>query len=384
MSSARGAPIVVKADGLAAGKGVVVAATVGRSLRRDRRDAGRQRDGRGRRPGRHRGVPRRRGGELHRDGRRRHVLPLASSQDHKRLRDGDGAQHRRHGRVFAGAGGHADDARAHHARGHPADRRRHGRRRHALHRIPLCGRDDRRGGHAEGPRIQLPAGRSRNAADHGAPASPIWSNCSSTRVNGTLDRAEAEWDRRAALGVVLAAPGIPKRRARATRSPASSASPRLRIRTSRVPRRHRARGRRAVVVSGGRVLCVTALGDSVRQAQRAAYAADRRDPFRRHAVPQRHRLPRAGAAQGLTPRAPAPHRPAACAAVGFARRHNRRDRAIMPVRSPRRRPYGHQRPRHYFLALQERIVAALEARRRRGLSPRRAGSGPKAAAASRA
>ena len=28
-----------------------------------------------------------------------------------------------------------------------------------------------------------------------------------------------------------------------------------------------------VVVSGGRVLCVTALGDSVRQAQRAAYAA---------------------------------------------------------------------------------------------------------------
>ena len=28
-----------------------------------------------------------------------------------------------------------------------------------------------------------------------------------------------------------------------------------------------------MVVSGGRVLCVTALGDSVRQAQRAAYAA---------------------------------------------------------------------------------------------------------------
>jgi phosphoribosylamine--glycine ligase len=28
-----------------------------------------------------------------------------------------------------------------------------------------------------------------------------------------------------------------------------------------------------VVVTGGRVLCVTALGDSVKQAQRAAYAA---------------------------------------------------------------------------------------------------------------
>jgi len=29
----------------------------------------------------------------------------------------------------------------------------------------------------------------------------------------------------------------------------------------------------ATVVTGGRVLCVTALGDSVRQAQRSAYAA---------------------------------------------------------------------------------------------------------------
>ena len=61
----------------------------------------------------------------------RHVLPLASSQDHKRLRDGDrGPEHRRHGRVLAGAGRHAGAARAHHARGDPARRRRHGGRRH--------------------------------------------------------------------------------------------------------------------------------------------------------------------------------------------------------------------------------------------------------------
>ena len=57
-------PIVVKADGLAAGKGVVVAATPRRSARRDRRDARPRRRG-GRQPRRHRGIPRRRGGELH-------------------------------------------------------------------------------------------------------------------------------------------------------------------------------------------------------------------------------------------------------------------------------------------------------------------------------
>jgi phosphoribosylamine--glycine ligase len=34
-----------------------------------------------------------------------------------------------------------------------------------------------------------------------------------------------------------------------------------------------------VVVNGGRVLCVAALGDSIRQAQRSAYAAVLGDPF---------------------------------------------------------------------------------------------------------
>ena len=99
----------------------------------------------------------------------RHVLPLASSQDHKRLRDGDaGPEHRRHGRVFAGAGRHAGDARADHARGDPAGRQRHGRRRHSLHRLPVRRRDDRRRRQSEGPGVQLPAGRSGDPADHGA------------------------------------------------------------------------------------------------------------------------------------------------------------------------------------------------------------------------
>jgi phosphoribosylamine--glycine ligase len=40
-----------------------------------------------------------------------------------------GPQHRRHGRLLAGAGGHARSARPRHARGHHADAQRHGGRR---------------------------------------------------------------------------------------------------------------------------------------------------------------------------------------------------------------------------------------------------------------
>ena len=59
----------------------------------------------------------------------KNVLPLATSQDHKRLlRRRRRAQHRRHGRLFAGAGGHAERACARDARDHPADHRRHGAR----------------------------------------------------------------------------------------------------------------------------------------------------------------------------------------------------------------------------------------------------------------
>ncbi len=92
-------------------------------------------------------------------------------------------------------------------------------------------------------------------------------------VDGTLDRVEAEWDRRAALGIVLAAHGYPD----APRKGDAVAG------LERVtPARHpdvvvfhagTSLQGDAVVTSGGRVLCVTALGDSVKLAQRAAYAA---------------------------------------------------------------------------------------------------------------
>jgi len=87
---------------------------------------------------------------------------------------------------------------------------------------------------------------------------------------GTLDRAEPQWDRRPALTVVLAAAGYPDD----PRRGASIAG------LERAAQSHpdvivfhagtvAADGR--VEVAGGRVLGVTALGDSLRQAQRAAY-----------------------------------------------------------------------------------------------------------------
>ena len=88
-------------------------------------------------------------------------------------------------------------------------------------------------------------------------------------LNGRLDQAQAEWDRRCALGVVLAAQGYPE-------------EPRKGDRIEGLPRpaadcRVFHAGTRsdggAVVTSGGRVLCVTALGDNLRAARTRAYDA---------------------------------------------------------------------------------------------------------------
>jgi len=94
-------------------------------------------------------------------------------------------------------------------------------------------------------------------------------------INGTLDRVDAEWDRRVALGVVLAAGGYPDdpRRGDAISGldHASDGCKVFHAGTSLVDGK--------VVTSGGRVLCVTALGDTVRHAQRNAYAAVARIHF---------------------------------------------------------------------------------------------------------
>src|SRR5438552_4361595 len=86
-------------------------------------------------------------------------------------------------------------------------------------------------------------------------------------MDGRLDRVKAEWDRRAALGVVLAAPGYPdapEKGRGVTGLPAAAED-------VRVFHSGTALKDGAVLTNGGRVLCVTALGDSVKLAQRRAY-----------------------------------------------------------------------------------------------------------------
>jgi phosphoribosylamine--glycine ligase len=88
-------------------------------------------------------------------------------------------------------------------------------------------------------------------------------------VNGTLDSIELEWDRRTALGVVMAAAGYPD-------------APRKGDVISDIPAETAecvtfhagtALAGDQLSVSGGRVLCVVGLGDSVKMAQKQAYQA---------------------------------------------------------------------------------------------------------------
>ena len=107
-------------------------------------------------------------------------------------------------------------------------------------------------------------------------------------ADGTLDQVELEWDRRVALGVVMAAHGYPL----APRKGDAIAGLPAEAPDAMVFHAGTALQGKAVLTAGGRVLCVTALGDSVKQAQQRAYDVLRRHPLRRRAVPRRHRLSR--------------------------------------------------------------------------------------------
>ncbi len=93
--------------------------------------------------------------------------------------------------------------------------------------------------------------------------------CSAT-LNGKLAQIDARWDKRKALGVVLAAGGYPESYAKGNRIAGLDG-----IDSSSVKVFHAgtASDGNDVVTSGGRVLCVVGLGDTVKAAASEAYAA---------------------------------------------------------------------------------------------------------------
>jgi phosphoribosylamine---glycine ligase len=275
----RGAPIVVKADGLAAGKGVVVATT--------REEAHAAID--------HMLV----GHALGNAGARvviedflageeasfivmvdgRNVLPLASSQDHKRLRDND------QGPNTGGMGAYSPApvvTPSVHARimrevimptveGMAADGIPYTGFLYAGVMVDGAGavrvlEFNCRLGDPETQPIML---RLKTDLVELAQAA----------IGGTLDRVEAEWDRRAGLGVVVAAAGYPDDPKKGAAIHGLDDVTEDTHADCKVFHAGTSLADGSVVVSGGRVLCVTALGDSVKQAQRAAYDAVARVHF---------------------------------------------------------------------------------------------------------
>ncbi|MBK6470575.1 MAG: phosphoribosylamine--glycine ligase [Betaproteobacteria bacterium] len=93
-------------------------------------------------------------------------------------------------------------------------------------------------------------------------------------TDGTLDQAELSWDRRTALGVVMAAHGYPQAPRKGDVITGLTA-PGAEGAELQVFHAGTAQHDGRLVVNGGRVLCVTALGDSVRLAQQRALAAVR-------------------------------------------------------------------------------------------------------------
>ena len=266
-----GAPIVVKADGLAAGKGVVVAMTAAEAheaidfMLLDNKL----------------GVTHNEGGarvvieEFLRgeeasfivlcDGK--NVTALATSQDHKRLQDGD------QGPNTGGMGAYSPApvvTPAIHAR--------------AMREVIL---PTIRGMEKDGIPYTgfLYAGLMIDASGAvktlefncrmGDPETqPIMMRLKSDLVDvmmaatsGTLDQVELEWDRRTALGVVMAAAGYPlsPRKGDAITGLPAAADDAMVFHAGTTLQDGR------LLVSGGRVLCVTALADTVKGAQQRAY-----------------------------------------------------------------------------------------------------------------
>jgi len=263
----RGAPIVIKADGLAAGKGVVVAASL-----KEAHDAIDMMltDNKMGAAGSRVVIEDFLDGEeasfiVMVDGR--HALALATSQDHKRLKDGDA------GPNTGGMGAYS-----------PAPvvtPSVHAKVMREVIKPAIAGMEQ-----DGAPFVGfLYAGLMIDKAGQvhvvefncrlGDPETqPIILRLKSDLVTlfdhalaGSLDQAEAEWDPRAALGVVLAAhgyPDAPRKGDAITGLPPAGDD-------YHVFHSGTALDGDQVVATGGRVLCVAALGHNVKTAQRRAY-----------------------------------------------------------------------------------------------------------------
>jgi phosphoribosylamine---glycine ligase len=86
-------------------------------------------------------------------------------------------------------------------------------------------------------------------------------------TSGGLDKVELQWDRRTALGIVIAAGGYPlsPRKGDAITGLPKAAEDAVVFHAGTADKDG------AIVTSGGRVLCVTALADTVKAAQHRAY-----------------------------------------------------------------------------------------------------------------
>ncbi len=262
-----GAPIVIKADGLAAGKGVVVAMTIGDAIDALNMMLG---DGRGNNNGGRVVIEEFMAGEEASficlcDGK--HALPFASSQDHKRILDGDEGPNTGGMGAYSPAPVVTPEVHARVMReviyptlkGMAAEGAPFSGFLYAGLMIDQTGK----------PRVV-----EFNARMGDPETQPIMMRLKTDFLSlveaalaGKLDVVEAEWDRRAALGVVMAAANYPDT---PTKGDVITGIPKA-TDDSKVFHAGTIEKDGTPVTNGGRVLCVTALGDTVKIAQRRAY-----------------------------------------------------------------------------------------------------------------
>lgn len=269
----QGAPIVVKADGLAAGKGVILAETETTAIQAVQAMLAGNAFGEA---GRQLVIEEFLQGEeasfiVMVDGE--HILPMASSQDHKARDNGD------QGPNTGGMGAYS-----------PAPVITPEVHQRILTEViePTV-----RGMAAEGHRytgflyagLMITADGTPKVLEYncrlGDPETqPMMMRLCSDLValceaalNGHLDQIQAEWDRRAALGVVMAAEGYPGpyRKGDAIMGLPQGEADGIKLFHAGTTEKDG-----QIVTNGGRVLCATALGDTVAEAHALAYSLVRR------------------------------------------------------------------------------------------------------------